>query len=307
MDAAFRGILSGTHVGWAPDANKEDCAAVEWAVAAFKMLAGNAPIQSEEKELRVEILGMDGTADGACPEKLFSVDLKSGMLRNYDEQMAAYAIGFMEREFCEVWTTHLLFCDERQVVSRSWTMASALAVVQPILIAAKDPYTKATPCDYCGWCALRWTCVERLEPMSILLTGAPDKLDLVTLKSCPADLARVLDITSAITKNDGLHDELKSAALEHLLASREVPGWSLSKGRQTETVPAQQMGATHGGKCLLKDAGTMKVLDAVGNITGSKFKALWSETYGDEPPKGIIQTNHGAAFVAKSRKKKATK
>lgn len=307
MDAAFRAILTGSHVGWAPDANKEDCAAVEWAVASFKMLAGNAPIQADENDLRVEMLGMEGTADGACPEKLFGVDLKSGQVRNYEEQMAAYALGFMEREFCDEWTMHLLFCDERQIVTHKFTMAGALAIVQPILLAVKDGLSKANPCDYCGWCARRWECEARLEPMSILLMGAPDKLDLNAIKSCPADLARVMNITYQIQKDDGLHDELKTAALEHLLKNTEVPGWGLQKGRETKTVPAATIAEPQSGKTLLNDAGAVKVLSIVGNITGAKYAALWAETYPGVPvPEGAIQTNHGAAFVAKSRKK-ATK
>ena len=307
MDSAFRSILNGSFVGWAPDANREDCAAVEWAVQTFRLFAGNAAVQADEKDLRVEMLGMDGTADGACPEKLFSVDLKSGQVRNYHEQMAAYAVGFMEREFCDEWTTHLLFCDERQIVTAKWTLESATAVVRSVVTAVKDPESKPTPCDYCGWCAARWTCQARLEPLSMLLTGAPDKLDLNTIKSCPADLGRLMEITYQIAKDDGLHDELKSAACEHLTGGVAVPGWQLQNGRKTETVAAMCLAENYGKKNLLRDAGTARVTAELGNVTATKFSKLWTETYGAEPiPEGVIQTNHGAAFVAKSRKK-ATK
>lgn len=306
MDSAFRAILLGTHVGWLPGTNNEDIAAVEWAVATARLLAGNAPIQADEKELAVEMLGMTGTADGACPEKMFSMDLKSGQVRNYREQMAAYAIGFMEREFCEQWTTHLLFCDAREIVTIFWTAETAAAEVRSVIAAVKDPESKATPCDYCGWCALRWTCHARLEPLSMLLTGAPDKLDINTIKSCPADLARLMDITYLIAKDDGLHDGLKAAASEFLTKGEAVPGWSLSKGRKTETISALQIAETHNGKSLLRDGGTQRVFAALGNVTGAKFSGLWQETYSEPPPVGLIRTNHGAAFVAKSRKK-ATK
>jgi hypothetical protein len=259
MDSCFRAILLGTHVGFLPDTKAEDIAAIEWAVETFRLLAGNAPLQASEDDLRVETPAGPGTADGACPEKLFSVDLKTGQVRNYFEQMAAYALGFMEREFCEQWTTHLLFCDEREIVTFEWTQASALAAVQPVIAAAKDPESLPTPCDYCGWCALRWTCAARLEPLSMLLTGAPDKLDLNAIKACPADLGRLMDITYLIAKEDGLHDELREAAKDYLLKSQAVPGWSLQNGRKTETVPALQIAESHGGKCLLTDAGTQRL------------------------------------------------
>lgn len=308
MDAAFRAILDGSHVGFLPDTNPEDIAAIRWAVDAFKLLAGNAPVQTGEKDLFVSMLGMTGTADGACPEKLFSVDLKSGQVRDYEAQMAAYALGFMEREFCEEWTTHLLFCDERKIVSMRWTQESAMDVVNPILAMVKDPEASPTPCEYCSWCAKRRTCQTRLEPLSMLLTGAPDKLDLTRIKADPADLGRLLDITHQIAKDDGLHDELKAAALAHLLAQKPVPGWSLANGRKTESVPALMLAENFGPKNLFRDAGSAKVMQALGNLTGSKFKTLWSEVYGPEstPPEGVIQTNHGAAFVAKSKAKKAS-
>lgn len=307
MDSAFRAILNGSHVGWLPDANREDVVAVEWAVSAFRLLAGNAPIQAAEKDLRVSMLGMEGTADGACPEKLFSVDLKSGQVRDYEAQMAAYALGFMEREFCEEWTTHLLFCDERKIVSTRWTQQSAWDVVNPIIALAKDPQAAPTPCEYCSWCAKRWTCQTRLEPLSMLLTGAPDKLDLVRIKADPADLGRLLDITYQIAKEDGLHDELKSAARAHLLDQKSVPGWRLQNGKKSEAVSALVLAENFGPKNLLRDAGIAKVMQSIGNITGSKFKTLWSEVYGPEatPPEGVIQTNHGAAYVAKSKAKQA--
>lgn len=305
MDAAFRAILNGSHVAFLPDTNAEDIAAIEWAVGSFRLLAGNAAVTAAESELRVQTPAGPGTADGACPEKLFSVDLKSGQVRDYEAQMAAYALGFMEREFCEEWTTHLLFCDERKIVSQKWTQETAWDVVNPIIAMVKDPEAMPSPCDYCGWCSKRWTCQTRLEPLSMLLTGAPDKLDLVRIKADPADLGRLLDITHQIAKDDGLHEELKSAALAHLLAQKAVPGWSLQKGRKTETVPALMLAENFGPKNLLRDAGSAKVMQAIGNVTGSKFKGLWSEVYGPETalPEGVIQTNHGAAFVAKSKKK----
>lgn len=303
MDTSFRAILTGEHVAWAPDTNREDAEAVEWAVNMARTLAGGASVLAKESELGVSMLGMTGTADAACSEKLWSADLKSGQLRSYEEQQAAYALGFMEREFCEEWTTHLLFCDERKLVTQHWTHESAWDVVNPVLAVVKDPNSAPTPCEYCSWCAKKWTCKERLEPLSMLLTGAPDKLDLERIKADPGELGALLSITHEIAKDDGLHNYLKEAGLAFVLKGQAVPGWQMQAGRKTETVPALMLAENFGPKNLLRDAGSAKVMQAIGNITGSKFKTLWSEFYSEDAPESAIQTNHGSAFLAKSRKK----
>lgn len=305
MDGVFRSLLGGSFIAWAPETSQDDREAIEWAVARVRLFAGSDAVQSEESDLFVEMLGMQGTADYAVPVQRCSGDLKSGQVRNYDEQQAAYAVGFMEREFVSEWTTHLLFCDERQVVTRKWTLESATALIAPILARVKTQGIAPTPCDYCGWCAHRWTCKERLEPMSILLTGAPGNLDLATIKAHPEDLARVLDITHEITREDGLHDELRRSALAHIIGGAAVPGWSMSSGRKSETVPATMLGENYGNKNPLKDGGSARVLGALGNVTGKAFRTLWATLYGEAAalPDGIIKESHGAAFLAKSKKK----
>ena len=59
-----------------------------------------------------------------------SADLKTGQLRNYREQMAAYALGFMEATFRTEWTSHLLFCDQRQLITHRFTYDEAKALVE---------------------------------------------------------------------------------------------------------------------------------------------------------------------------------
>lgn len=305
MDTAFRSLLLGEVVEWSPDTNSEDKAAIQWAVSSARLLAGHAPILAAEDDLRVAMLGMTGTADCACPDRQWSADLKSGQIRDYEAQQAAYALGFMEREFCDEWTVYLLFCDEREIVTAHYTKEEAWDIVNPIIAVAKDARALPSPCEYCSWCKKRWTCQARLEPLSMLLMGAPDKLDLETIKACPADLARLMDITHEISRDDGLHDVLRKAAAEHLGKQTEVPGWRLQNGRETRTVPVSRLlepvDARHH---LLKDAGTMKMSEILGNVSATKAGGLWSETYGEPLPESLISTNHGSAFVAKSTRGK---
>lgn len=299
MDASFRAIIRGTHVAWVADADKEDIAAVEWAVATARLYAGSAHLEADENHLRVEVLGMTGTADASCTEREWSADLKTGEQRNYVEQQAAYALGFMDKEFTDQWTVHLLYCDLRLVETLEFTRESAEQIVRGVLSKAKDPEARATPCDYCDWCALRWTCKTRLEPLSMLLTGAPDKLDIPGISEDPAMLGAVLAITHEVSKDNGLHDTLKDACKTHLEAGREVPGWSLSKGRETRTVDNVTVAR------FANDFGIGRVMEAYGSMSEKKFSGLWSHTFGNKPlPDDAVTVNHGNPFVTKKRASK---
>jgi hypothetical protein len=301
LDAAFRNILTGTAVGWSPDANKEDVASIEWAVNTARLLAGTKPILADEDDLRIECLGMTGTADAACPDAGWSADLKTGQVRNYLEQQAAYALGFMDKYFESEWTVHLLFSDERRVVTHTFTLESAEVIVREVMARVNDEHAQATPCDYCSWCAKRFTCETRLLPLSTLLTGAPDKLDINAIKADSAKLGEIL----AITKDIGdLHDELKSAAVETMVKGEQVPGWRLQKGRETKTVPALQLAANLKGKNLLEAAGSQRVLSELGNLSADKFGKLWTETFSEPMPESIIQTNHGSPFAVRQKQTK---
>ena len=95
----------------------------------MRAIAGTADIITAEDRCKIECLGLTGTADAWLPELGMSADLKSGQLRNYREQMAAYALGFMDATFRTEWTAHLLFCDQRQLVTHRFTYDEAKALV----------------------------------------------------------------------------------------------------------------------------------------------------------------------------------
>lgn len=115
-----------------------------------------------------------GEADCLCPAlgKLF--DLKSGQIRNYWEQQASYAKSFMEREFLDEITCHLLFCDQQQIVTRKFTYREAISIVNDV-VDSVDRGGGPRLCDYCGWCASQDTCPLRnraaQEMLSLAETG----------------------------------------------------------------------------------------------------------------------------------------
>lgn len=305
LDRAFRTQLgispgdgdgSGTSSTWTVDAGSPDHAALQWAVTAARTLAGGATIETRESHLRVRALGLRGTADALCTARGWSADLKAGEIRDYEAQQAAYALGFMDRTQTDRWTVHLLYCDAREVVTLDFTRGSAEQLLRGILARVQDPHARATPCDYCDWCALRWTCAARLEPLSLLLFGTPEQLDVQALEQDPAHLGAVLAITHEIAREDGLHDQLKRAARTHLEAEHHVPGWTLVKGREPQSVDPATV-ARHAG-----ELGIGRITAAYGGMSGRKFTQLWTTAHPDTPvPAGAIQTHPAATHLARRR------
>jgi len=167
LDALFRarmqGDLNQAEMFYQPSV--DDFAAVEWAVNTLRALFADSLILTHEKDCRVVIPGFEnpGTADALIPDKLAHADLKTGAMRNYREQMAAYALGLMDAHFAAEWTAHLLFCDQREVVTLRFTYAEAKTTVEKVVAAYYNPAKQPTPCDYCGWCAKTETCEARLS------------------------------------------------------------------------------------------------------------------------------------------------
>jgi hypothetical protein len=204
----------------------------------------------------------------------------------------------MDRESADRWTTHLLFCDTREVVTHEFTRAEAERIVRGIVARVQDPLARATPCEYCDWCRRRWTCQARLEPLSTLVLGSPEKLDVAALADDPARLGNVLAITHEIAREDGLHDVLKQAARLHLEAGHEVDGWSLSLGRESQFVEAAAV-ARYAG-----ELGVGRIAAAYGAMSARKFTELWSAAFGDQPlPEGLVQSNQNPSFLSRRRAK----
>lgn len=142
LDALFRARMQRdmNPLGMAHYLSAEDIAAVEWAVTTLKVLAGDARVITREEDCRVAIPGFEkpGTADALILGKFAHADLKTGQIRNYREQMAAYALGLMETHFASEWTAHLLFCDQRQVVTFHFAYDEAKARVEKVIEVYHD-------------------------------------------------------------------------------------------------------------------------------------------------------------------------
>lgn len=315
LDAAFRAFLMGQPVPVELSAEEQE--AVMWAVDTARDLADGAYIEADEVNLKVNTPGLDhiGTEDGRCEDENMSFDLKSGQIRSYYEQMAAYALGNLERQFNKhfdqqllnesTWTSVLLFCDQREFTRIEFTYATAKAVVDGVLEAVNDPNAKPTPCEYCNWCRKADTCEARTGPITETL--AVVESPAVSLEAMrrevlanPARLGKFLQAAALFSE---FAKEIKEAAKVDMEKGVEVPGWKLQKQRGGEYFNRISIvRAAVAGKSGLDDL--VKAMG--GDMSGTKFRE-WCAKMGVPVQEDEAQRGKEIVKLVVDKPKKARK
>lgn len=296
LDTYFRELLAGEKEPLTEQLSAEDMASVQWAVWTLRSMAPGEDILSSEDECKISTPGMEhiGTADAIVPELFMSADLKTGQIRNYREQMAAYALGLMETYFADAWTCELLFCDQKQVITHRFTYAEAFEIVTGVLVKATDPERQPKLCEYCGWCVKAHHCEARrtaatealafVAPIEQMSDAAVQTFCFELVLKDPARLGAFLSACKVL-------DDFRTAAEEQarLLLETEVgtvPGWRLRKGSSGEIVFADDL-------ARLAASGQLSVwgvLEAHGALSGKKFRDLWrTEHHGTPVPEELLR------------------
>lgn len=237
LDGRFREALAtGSLVE--SNLNKDDIKGLKWALKQVKAIAKNNAIISEERLLKVQTPGIEhtGTEDVRIPDIQVSMDLKTGSIRSYYAQMAAYAWGNMEAYFCEEWTCYLVFCDQRELVEHKFTLDQAKNCVNGILDSHNDPERIPQPCQYCSWCAKKDVCPAIVNPVkeaqSIMESGQNLAVLREEIAADPVRLARFLQLNKVFESE--LAKPLKDAAKARLEAGEELPGYKLTSVKGSE-------------------------------------------------------------------------
>jgi CRISPR/Cas system-associated exonuclease Cas4 (RecB family) len=264
LDGVFRSVMQGAEL---PGLEAEDAAALVWAVKTARDIAEDCCVLTADADCKVKLPnGMTGTCDGVIPHKWAHIDLKTGMRRNYMEQMAAYALGLMEEHFVSEWTAYLLFCDQKQVVVHRFNYKQAQDIVNGIVEVAESPTKVPTVCEYCSWCAKVETCPPRMAAMEGSLATTQETF--AAILENPVRLGDFLEKAKVFEK---FWDSAKEKARELLEAGAEVPGWKLQKGRTSKYVAAQHQADAIATGLIKLEA----VLGAHGALSEKKFKEIW--------------------------------
>lgn len=146
------------------DLDDEQMDGVKWAEEYIRLHAPTTdhPLICERKRewTGPDFSDREGTPDVTCGNHIFDLKWRK---RDYDSQMADYALAIMEEGGFESVTVHILYGAFKQVEVIQFDLASASRIVLDILTKANDTKSEPIPCDYCGWCSKRLTCSALLE------------------------------------------------------------------------------------------------------------------------------------------------
>ena len=302
LDSAFRAEILGLEERFiiGNKLSADENSAVGWSVSMVRAMAGRERVLAREDDCRVKMLGLSGTADAVVPTRLTHFDLKTGMRRNYREQMAAYALGFMDSQFASEWTAHLLFCDQREIETHHFTYDEARRIVDQVIRAFNDPDKKPSPCEYCGWCAKAESCTARRAIVAKTLPVADPGFDFAAVTTDPEKLGRFL-ICCAVVED--FRERAKQVATERIKTGGDVPGWKLVTRKGSEFVDCETVGGH------IAAMGFGPVLAAYGNLSIAKFRDLWSQRMPSESRFPDESVKHAApsTYLKQSKPKASAK
>ncbi len=243
LDVALREKLLGNFAPF--DAlNAEDKKAVLWAEKEILKIAKGEHVETREDHLKVKTPGIEhvGTEDARVASRCLSFDLKTGQIRNYREQFAAYALGNMDAYFSDEWTNVAIFCDQMEAIHYTFTREEAANIVNSVMFSASDRKPdEFTPSEYCGWCANKDTCptrtgpvedsIRQVELVSASLEPAPIvSLDIAKMRegilSNPETTAKFITAFKLLEKE--IAEPVIDAAKEMLKEKEDcIPGWKI--------------------------------------------------------------------------------
>lgn len=295
MDTAFRDLLMGVDEFRACEhleADEKD--AVLWAVKTVRMLCSGEEVVVDKKrcsfpQWHPRVTG--GEADGICPMlgKLF--DLKSGQIRNYWEQQASYAKSIMEREFLDEVTCHLLFCDQRQIVTRKFTYQEAIDIVNGV-VDSVDRGDGPRLCEYCGWCAAQDTCPLRNKAAQEALTLAASGTLEESFAAISQDPAKLADFITKAVILESYVKKGKEKILEYLTDKKEVPGFTRVSCKGKTTVSPEDVAK------YATWIGVPKLLKAYGSLSAATFRKLFAEALPEQQfPEELVKTGADYSYV----------
>lgn len=330
VDALMRDMLiTGNSPSEVEGLDAEAIEAAKWGVAQILDIAGDAPVIAKEQDLRIDlhrevspefVEGRVGTMDALIPLQNTLIDFKTGLVRDYEGQMAAYSLAMMRRSEGDIfedpidrYTAHLVFVDARHIVTHTFTKERAEQIVNGIINRPKVP----TRCEYCSadWCANFAICPLTEESAAKVVDFAEDMpkptpyavAEAKKRNSVPLTLKRLLedeeaafDFLDALKTAEKWADVLKSLLKEKLKGGAESRYFYLTKASESKKVLPLALGR------YIREFGTDRLLQLFAPIALSSFEKTWQEVMGNKPiPDTLIKVEVGSpSFKTKSTIKK---
>jgi hypothetical protein len=173
-----------------------------------------------------------GTADAVCKAEKWVADIKTGQVRNYREQLAAYSLACMEDNFDASWTAHVIYVDQKLIRSYDFSYEEAQQITKRTIDRATSAEAQPTPSEYCSWCKHFNNCHAIVRQAESAVALIPD----INGNSIDAIRQRILataETMGAFAKEWKLAEkEIAEPVMGHLKTrlenGDEVPGWKLT-------------------------------------------------------------------------------
>ena len=183
---------------------------VIWSAQYIMSVVGRKKLITEE---RISVMRGDeeitfGSMDAYCKGHLF--DLKTGQKRDYSQQMAAYALGVMQKYKEKKLTCHLVYSKTKEVEKFDLTREEAEDIVYAIVDSVDDPTRSPWPCEYCAWCDRKESCTA-LKHFAYTIGGQMAAMKHINLNAPlqPAVRQRLLSIVDAVENwSEGIREKV---------------------------------------------------------------------------------------------------
>ena len=306
LDEVIRELACGWDYSAAAELPEEDKTACLWGAGKLKELAGQHKVETREEFLAMHVpqLSRVGTADAACWEGKWVADIKTGQLRNYREQLAAYALACMDARWEESWTAHVIYVDQQLVRSYEFSRDDAERIVDQVISRAASTLHRPMPCEYCDWCASKNDCpalVRQALAMSREIWDRNPSKEGKTIEDLKRDITKEPARLSEFVRRwkwfdkefgEPLSDELK----QRLEAGDNIDGWSLTTRQGGEYVELAAAMPT------LKQATPEQVFAVVGKLSGKQFRELCAQV-GVQADESAIQRGAPTTYLRASKRK----
>jgi hypothetical protein len=254
----------------------EDQAVARWGVDELRTLSGGYHVETREEHLGMEVPGLSkpGTADAVCVRAQWVSDIKCGQVRNYRQQLAAYALACMVEHFANSWTAHVIYVDQRLRRTYDFTRDQAEATVSNLIAEASSRLAEPTPNEYCGWCAHSNSCRALVRQSSAALALVKSDLCLSDIRD--QILANPVELSAFAANWKLAEKEIAEPVMEQLkarlIAGEDIPGWKVTTGagRQFVETPAIARAAANVSKETL-------ILALGGSMSADKFRQFCAE------------------------------
>lgn len=278
--AAERGTAIDYAIRMAMDGNEshlqqlpiDDITAANWGIETLRRLSGGEHVETREEYLAMAVPGLSklGTADAICKRARWVADVKTGAVRGYRQQLAAYSLACMEDHFAESWTAHVVYVDQQLVRSYDFTRAEAEATTQRWISEATSADAKPTPCEYCQWCAHFNSCAaitRQAEGALALVKTEGRTLDEIRAEIAADPLKLSVFAANWKTAEKHIAEPVIELLKKRLADGEEIPGWKVSTSAGREYVEAAAI-----AKASENVSKETLILALGGKMTGAKFR-----------------------------------